>query len=132
MRNTFRSPGETDGKVLGLAGERAAERYMRKNGYRIRARRWRCPQGEIDLVAEKGGEVVFVEVKTRTSSGYGGAIAAVNALKAARLRAAAYAYLDRNRLWDAPFRIDVIAVSVLRSGSGARLEHLENAVGERD
>lgn len=118
-----------DGKRLGLAGEKAAERYMKKNGYRIRDRRWRCPEGEIDLVAQKGGEVVFVEVKTRTTSSFGGARLAVDPFKAARLRAAAYVYLNRHSLYDAPFRIDVIAVTVI-SGDKARLEHLVSAVGE--
>lgn len=120
-----------DGKMLGLAGEKAAERYMRKNGYRIRARRWRCQMGEIDLVAEKGGEVVFVEVKTRTSSAFGGAVMAVDTRKRARLRAAAYEYLDRNSLWGSPFRIDVISVTA-GSGGKAQLEHFPSAVGEDD
>lgn len=129
MRSIFRNRNDLDGKSLGLAGEKAAERHLKKNGYRIRDRRWRCPEGEIDLVAEKGGEVVFVEVKTRSTSAFGGAAAAVDGLKSARLRAAAYAYLRRHSLWDIPFRIDVIAVTVI-SGDGVRLEHLVSAVGE--
>lgn len=119
-----------DGKLLGLAGEKAAERYMRRNGYRIRDRRWRCPEGELDLVAEKGGEVVFIEVKTRVSTQFGGGLAAVDFLKSARLRAAAYAYLHRHSLWDAPFRIDVIAVATSADGGEMRLEHVISVIGE--
>ena len=113
-----------------MAGEKTAERYMRKAGYRIRDRRWRCKEGEIDLVAEKGGEVVFVEVKTRASDAFGGALVAVDDCKAARLRAAAYVYLNRHSLWDRPFRIDVIAVTVASDGRTVSLEHLISAVEE--
>lgn len=116
---------------LGKAGEAAAERYLRRRGYRILARRWRCPQGEIDLVAEKAGEVVFVEVKTRTSDSYGGPEAAVSSAKSGRLRAAAYRYLSSAGLDDEPFRIDV--VTVMPRGEGrARLEHFVSAVEESD
>jgi putative endonuclease len=119
-----------DSKSLGLAGEKAAERYLKKNGYRIRARRWWCPKGEIDLIARKGNEVVFVEVKTRTSESFGGALAAVDFRKAARLRAATYTYLNNKSLWGADFRIDVITVTVLPGAKSARLEHHVNAIGE--
>ncbi|MEA3249583.1 MAG: YraN family protein [Patescibacteria group bacterium] len=119
-----------DSEALGRAGEKAAERYMKKNGYRILDRRWRCPEGELDLVAEKGGEVVFVEVKTRASEVFGGARLAVDARKASRLRVAAYAYLERHLLWESPFRIDVIAVTATPDSRTARLEHLVSAVDE--
>jgi len=121
-----------DSERLGLAGEKMAERYMKKDGYRILDRRWRCKEGEIDLVAEKGGEVVFVEVKTRATDAFGGALVAVDGFKASRLRAAAYVYLNRHSLWEKPFRIDVVAVTASPDGRTASLEHLVSAVGEDD
>jgi putative endonuclease len=117
--------------ALGLKGERAAERYLKRRGYRILARRWRCRHGELDLVASKAGEVVFVEVKTRSGEGFGGPEAAVGPAKSRRLARSAYRYLDQHGLHDVPFRIDVVAV--LPDGHGrAELRHYENAVGEPD
>jgi len=113
--------------ALGLKGEQAAARYLKKKGYKIVDRRWSCRFGELDLVAKKGGEVVFVEVKTRRSDNFGGAAGAVGWHKAGRLRAAAYSYLSEKRLHDTPFRIDVVAVTALANGR-ARLEHFESAI----
>ncbi len=115
--------------ALGLKGEQAVERYLRKKGYKILDRRWKCRLGELDLVTEKGGEVVFVEVKTRSSNAYGGALAAVGWTKARRLRAAAYTYINAKGLHSRPFRIDVVAVTVSSPGR-ARLEHLPSAICE--
>jgi Holliday junction resolvase-like predicted endonuclease len=67
-------------------------------------------------------------VKTRTSGSYGGPQSAVDNHKAARLRAAAYRYLDRHAMWDAPFRIDVIAVIARPDRRRARLEHIQSAI----
>jgi putative endonuclease len=117
--------------ALGLKGEQAAERYLFQNGYRILDRRWNCRFGELDLVAQEGDEVVFVEVKTRRSTGYGGAAGAIDWHKARRLRHAAYIYLRARRLQGRPFRIDVIAVT--QTGpEQARLEHFKSAIGEAD
>ena len=57
--------------ALGAWGERLAERRYRTDGYRVLARNWRCPSGEIDLILERGGLVVFSEVKTRSSTAFG-------------------------------------------------------------
>ncbi|MBU0624810.1 YraN family protein [Patescibacteria group bacterium] len=117
--------------ALGLKGERAAARYLKKNGYKILARRWKCRFGELDLVAKQGDEVVFIEVKTRATDNFGGAISAVGWHKAIRLRAAAHSYLSVNNLLAVPFRIDVIAITVC-SGGRATLEHFFNAITEGD
>jgi putative endonuclease len=116
--------------ALGLKGEQAAARYLKRSGYRILDRRWKCLRGELDLIAQKGDEVVFVEVKTRTSTDFGGATAAVDWNKAVRLRAAAYNYLKIHNFYDKPFRIDVIAVTVTQEGR-ATLEHFLSAIEER-
>lgn len=117
--------------TLGLKGEKAAERYLSKRGYKIIDRRWRCRLGELDLVANKGDEVVFIEVKTRRGTSYGGAIGAVGWTKVQRLIRAAYSYLDQKDLLGQPFRIDVIAVTITAPGR-AKLEHLKNAVADFD
>ena len=64
-----------------------AERRYRRDGYRVLARNWRCPSGEIDLILERGGLVVFSEVKTRSSTAFGWPAEAVDRRRQARLRA---------------------------------------------
>lgn len=67
---------------------------MRRAGLRVLERNWRCRHGEIDLVAEEGGTLVFAEVRYRRGTGFGGAAASVTAAKQARLAAAARLYLS--------------------------------------
>ncbi len=79
-------------------------------GYHLRHRRWRALGGELDLVMERGGVVVFVEVKTRSGSSFGGAVASVNHGKRERIIRAASAYLSRFELWESPSRFDVVTL----------------------
>lgn len=102
-----RKPGR-----LGMAGEEAAERFLVARGYRIRARRYRVRTGEIDLVAEEAGTLVFVEVKTRSSIAYGRPAEAVGSRKRARLIRAARHYLAHVREFDRPCRFDVVELVV--------------------
>ena len=69
---------------LGARGERLAERHLVRSGLTLLDRNWRCPQGEIDLVLRDGDEVVFVEVKTRSSVAFGHPLEAITAAKLAR------------------------------------------------
>ena len=96
---------------LGQRGERAAERYLRRLGYKIVARRERGPLGELDLVAVDGRTVVFVEVKTRRSHDAGHPAEAVGAEKQRRLTRLALAYLKRHDLLEYTARFDVVAVT---------------------
>jgi putative endonuclease len=114
------------GRLFGQAAESAAERYLRRKGYRILARNARTPSGELDLVARIGSTLVFIEVKARGSSAYGGAAGAVDGRKQARLIRQAAHYLARHRLRDQPCRFDVI----LCGGDGQApvvVEHIEQA-----
>ncbi|WP_447973327.1 YraN family protein [Nitrospira sp. Kam-Ns4a] len=113
-------------RALGPAAEAEAERLLRGKGYRILARNLRLPGGEIDLVAEAAGVLVFVEVKARRSAAFGGARYAVDGRKRTRLIRLAAQYLAQRRLQNQPCRFDV----VLCHGAVAwpdRLEHIENA-----
>lgn len=116
-----------DRSAFGLFGERLAERYLTSRGYRVIERRWRTRTGEIDLIAYDGDEVVFVEVKARRTASYGLPEESVDDVKAARLRAAAYAYLARTDPQPDSFRIDVIAVHAGADGKTA-LRHYRSAV----
>jgi putative endonuclease len=80
-------------KSLGDAAEQAAERYLQQHGLRVLARNWRTRLGELDLVCDDRGTLVFVEVRRRSASRFGGAAASITPQKQARLVAAAQQYL---------------------------------------
>jgi putative endonuclease len=115
---------------LGNFGEAAAAAHLAQQGYELLERQWHISTGEIDLIARHDGQLVFVEVRTRSSSSYGSPEESITAAKQARLIALAYAYLEAHSLLDAtPWRIDVVAVEVdQHSGRISRLEHVVNAV----
>lgn len=99
-----------DRQALGAAGERAAERFLRRQRYTIVERNYRTPAGEIDLIALDGPTVVFIEVKTRTGSVYGSPFDAVDAHKQRQIIRAARHFLSAKRLLDRPARFDVVGV----------------------
>jgi putative endonuclease len=111
---------------LGREGEDLAARYLKKAGLTVIDRRWKTKTGELDLVAMDGGEVVFVEVKTRRGSAYGHPEEAVTRAKRDHLRRSSLAWLDAHRMAGRPYRIDVIAVE------GQAVYHVRDAVGEAD
>jgi putative endonuclease len=112
---------------FGRTAESLAEAYLRRKGYRILQRNLRSPVGELDLVANQGDVLVFIEVKARRSDAMGGAVHAVDGRKRAKLIRLASQYLARHRLGTPPCRFDVI----LCTGGGdcpiAIEEHIENA-----
>lgn len=97
-----------DRRRLGRLGEWAALLLLLAKGYRPRHRNWRGAGGELDLVVERRREIVFVEVKVRSSSLYGGAIAAVDQTKQRTMTRVSSAYLSAHGLWDRPCRFDII------------------------
>jgi putative endonuclease len=116
-------------KQLGDFGEDVAARHLERSGLRIMARKWRCRLGEIDIVARDGEETVFVEVRTRREDALGLAAESVGPTKRARLAALARSYLAAvTASDDAPWRIDVVAVSVDRAGRATSVEHIPYAV----
>jgi putative endonuclease len=116
--------------ALGRIGEEQAAAHLAAAGYALVARNWRCPLGEIDLVARQGEQVVFVEVKTRRQGGWPPE-EGVDRAKAERLRALAWAYLDAaGAAPETPWRIDLVAVEVDADGRVVRLEQIEYAVEE--
>jgi putative endonuclease len=97
-------------QLLGAEGERAAEKFLRRQCFTIVARNYRCPAGEIDLVALDGKAVVFIEVKTRTQPGFGSPFEAVDRRKQRQILRAAQFYLAEHRLQDRDARCDVVGV----------------------
>ncbi len=113
---------------LGDFGERVAAAHLEAKGYRIRERNFRVREGEVDIIAERGGTLVFVEVRTRRGETMGSAAESVTAAKAERIVAAAQSYLQAVEGCPADQRIDVIALALARDGRVLSLEHIEGAV----
>lgn len=98
------------GNKLGAHGERRAERHYTDAGYEIVARNWRCRDGELDLVARGRGALVFIEVKTRSGSGFGSPFEAVDARKQRRIRRLAQRFCAETGERAPELRFDVVAV----------------------
>ncbi len=96
--------------AIGRAGEMMAEQYLMDNGYKILERRFRTSTGEVDIVALQGETLVFVEVKTRTSTTFGLPGEAVTAKKQQTIAKVAEQYLQQHDFMDKPVRFDVIEV----------------------
>jgi putative endonuclease len=118
----------TSRRDLGDFGERVAAAHLEAKGYRVIATSFRCREGEVDIVAERGGVVAFVEVKTRRGDAMGRAVEGVSPQKAGRLLLAAAAFaLERPGL-PPDRRIDVVAIDLDGAGRVLSVEHIENAV----
>jgi putative endonuclease len=112
-------------RQLGDAGEDLAAAALKKQGYKILARNYTTPLGEIDLIARHRRELVFIEVKTRKSLRYGEPQDAVSPAKQARLRRLADYYLKRQRLGEVPVRFDVVGITLL--ADNPKIEIIQNA-----
>ncbi|MBD0380374.1 YraN family protein [Paenibacillus sedimenti] len=98
-------------KQLGRLGEELAEAFLRERGYAIIERNWRCRTGEIDIIAQVDGILVFVEVRTRRSStSFGLAKESIDYRKQLKVRETAQFYLHRYKKHEQRVRLDVIAV----------------------
>lgn len=98
---------------LGRWGEKIAARFLKRRGYRILQRNYVGRVGEIDIIARDGDVLVFVEVKTRTETDFGGPLEAVGPAKRRRIARAAQSYLLRHRIPEYPCRFDVVGVTCL-------------------
>ena len=110
----------------GVAAEELAARYLATQGLRVIARNYRCRFGEIDLIAQDGEALVFVEVRLRRSSSFGGALASITRAKQKKLIATARCYLSGLR--DVPScRFDAILLDAL---DARRIEWLRDIIAE--
>jgi putative endonuclease len=111
-------------RLLGDRGERAAARYLKRQGLRILVRHYRTPQGEIDWIARDGDLLVFIEVKTRRE---GTPAEAVTLEKQRRLTLAALHFLKRHGLLEQPCRFDVVAIVWPDDHRPPTIEHIRHA-----
>jgi putative endonuclease len=107
--------------ALGARGEDLAAAWYERHGYEVLARNWRCREGELDLVVQRGRELVFVEVKTRTSDRFGLPAEAVTVRKQQRLRGLAVRFLAEAGGGASSLRFDVVAIL------GGRVQVIEAA-----
>jgi len=115
---------------LGRWGENFAAQHLEAQGYVILTRNWRCRGGEIDLVAQDGDDIVFVEVKTRRGQSYGAPEEALTPHKAQKLLQLGRQYVSDHDLEDASWRIDLVAVELDARGRLLRCDHIPHAVLE--
>ena len=107
----MRRKGEASAKKIGLYYEAQAAEFLEKRGYEILERNFRCPAGEIDLIAKEGEYLCFIEVKYRSERETGTPEEAVDGKKQKRISGAALYYLMRQKLGDTtPCRFDVVGI----------------------
>ncbi|TMA97521.1 MAG: YraN family protein [Deltaproteobacteria bacterium] len=112
-------------QLLGKEGERLAEQYLKKKGYKIVERNYRCRGAELDLIVLDRRVIVFVEVKTRTGHGFGSPFEAVEFRKQQKMIQAAQYFLNEKKLHQRDARFDVVGISW--PGGEPLVEHIENA-----
>lgn len=110
----------------GRRGEELAAQYLLKQGYKVIARNYRVPCGEIDIIAQDKATLVFVEVKTRSSIGFGLPAESVTPRKQRQIAKAAFVFLEQNGGMNRSARFDVVSV-VLSGGGPPWIELIKNA-----
>ena len=116
-----------DRAALGRVGEDAAVAALAARGYLILRRNVRSRRGEIDLIAAQGSELVFIEVKTRTTGERGRPFEAIHPAKQRRLARLAISFMHGRRLQDRACRFDAVAVYLTPDGRVAQVEIMPNA-----
>jgi len=112
---------------LGQRGEELAAQALTREGYKIVARNYRTPLGEIDIIARQGKKLIFVEVKTRKGLNFGEPQEGVSFSKQARLKKVAGYYLKQKGLLESPVRFDVVAITW--QTEGPKIEIIPDAFG---
>jgi putative endonuclease len=118
----------TDRQEVGKLGEKVAQKFLRKRGYRIRETGFRCHRGEIDIIAQKKDYLVFVEVRTKSSLDFGTPEESITQTKKERIIASALTYTSTHQNLPSLWRIDVVAIELDDKGQTKRIEHIENAI----
>ena len=115
---------------VGILGEKLAKDFLQKRGYYIWGTNYRCPEGEIDIIAMHEQYLVFVEVRTKKSLEFGTPEESITPTKMKRLKAASYHYRQTHDNLPSLWRIDVVAVELDQKGKPSRIEIIENAISE--
>ena len=117
---------------LGDFGERVAASHLESKGYEILERNYQVREGEIDIIASKGEELVFVEVRSKQGRSFGLPEESISGRKADHVRAAAAAYVQEHPEAPANQRIDVVVLELDAKGRVLRVEQIENAIEDEE
>jgi len=115
-------------REVGKLGEKAAQKFLKKRGYRIRETGFRCRHGEIDIIAQHKSCLVFIEVRTKSSLEFGSPEESLTEAKKKKLIACALTYITSRQKLPSEWRIDVVAVELDDRGKTKRIEVIENAI----
>ena len=119
-----------DGRIrLGRVAEDLAAEYLERFGMRVLVRNWRRREGELDIVAQDWGTLVFVEVRSRTGEDSGHALETVTPRKQAQVVRSARIYLHEEKWQASGFRFDVVGVTFWPDGRAPTLDYVANAFG---
>jgi len=118
----------THNQIIGKFGERLAKNYLIKHGYKIINTNVKLSYQELDIIALKNSQVIFVEVKTRISQFYGPAENAFQFTKLERFRQAIEMYIGSKKLEVDETRADLITVDINRSKKSAKIKHYKDVV----
>lgn len=119
-------PGVIMKKELGRYGEQRAVQYLKQKGYRIICTNYYTRYGELDIVCQKQGEIIFVEVKTRKTKSYGSPEESITYKKMQNIKKAALKYLHENPIAFRGLRFDVISIFI-DDQAKENINHIENA-----
>jgi len=115
-------------KITGGFGEELALKYLRARGYSIVEKNFRTPFGEIDIIAERDGCVIFLEVKTRISGRFGPPLSAITRAKKQRIIKNCLYYMKSRKILWGPCRIDVIGIKLDHELRIERVQYIKNAI----
>ena len=114
----------------GILGEKIARDFLKKRGYHIWQTNYRCPRGEIDIIARHKDYLTFIEVRTKRSLDFGSPEESITWVKKERLKTTALQYRQSHRNLPPLWRIDIVAIELDEKGKPSRIELIDNAVGE--
>ena len=117
-----------DRQEVGKLGEKAAQKFVKKRGYKIRETGFRCRHGEIDIIAQQNDCLVFVEVRTKSNLDFGTPEESITHAKKEKLIASALTYATTHQDIPPLWRIDFVAVELDEKGKAKRIELIENAI----
>ena len=118
-----------DNKILiGKFGQKLAAEFLQKRKYSILQENFYARFGEIDLVAQKDGQIIFIEIKTRLSCEFGLPEDSLTKAKSEKIREAALEYLDKKQINNENYRFDLIAVQIDKIRKRAQIRHYKNVI----
>ncbi|MBN2185911.1 MAG: YraN family protein [Dehalococcoidia bacterium] len=113
---------------VGKLGEQLARKFLKKRGYRVRETNFHCREGEVDIIAQQGDYLVFIEVRTKSSLDFGSPEESITRNKKEKLIATALTYINTHSKLPPLWRIDVVALELDNKGKAKRIELIENAI----